>query len=107
MASKYAGSSGYNWRIESLELGRWRKHGYEVEADNAGTRVQTGQVIAPLTASNTGSVATAYNTPFTVQGGVPPVVVATSENPDYYAVVQSGTDTGFTLRQVRRRWDGV
>ena len=59
-------------------------------------------MIAPLAASNTGSIAVTYNTPFTVQGGFPPVVVATSEDPNYYAVVQSGTDTGFTLISVRR-----
>jgi hypothetical protein len=102
LASKNPLSTGTNWRLESLELGRWRRHGYEVEADDPQTRVQRGAAAVPLTASSSGSQAVTFPTAFTAQGANPPSVVATSQDPAYYASVSGASNAGCTLTAVRR-----
>jgi hypothetical protein len=62
--------------------------GYEVEADEPQTRLRSGAV--------------GFNMPFSGQGANPPVVVATSQDPNYYATVSGASDAGFTLMALRR-----
>ena len=101
LASKNPLSSGTNWRLESLELGRWRKHGYEVEADSPQTRVQAGAVAVPVAAASSGFIAVTFPTPFPAQS-TSPTVVATCQDAAYYAAASGVSVTGFTIVAVRR-----
>jgi hypothetical protein len=102
LASTNPLSSGTNWRLESLELGRWRRHGYEVEADDPQTRVQRGAVAVPLMAASSGGQTVTFPTAFMAQGANPPSMVATSQDPAYYATASGGSNAGFTLTATRR-----
>lgn len=101
LASKNAGSSGFNVRFESFELGRWRKPGYEVEANEPQQRVQRGSVAVSLSASPTGTLAVSFVVPFTGQT-TSPTVVACSQDSNYYCTVNTITNTGYNLVAVRR-----
>jgi hypothetical protein len=99
LASKNAASSGTTWRLESVELGRWRRHGYEVEANDAQQRLQGGAVAVPLVGASAGSVPVIFATACT---SPTPVVVATSESSAHYCAVGPISQTGFTLTAARR-----
>jgi hypothetical protein len=101
LAGKNGGSSGTNWRFESFELGRWRRHGYEVEANEPQQRLQRGGQAVQLTNSNTGGAAVVFAVPFTGQT-LTPTVVACSQDVNYYCTVSGLTNTGFNLIAVRR-----
>jgi hypothetical protein len=99
LASKNPASSGTIWRLESLELGRWRRHGYEVEANDAQQRLQGGAVAVPLVGASTGSVPVTFPTQCT---SPTPVVVATSGDAAHYCAVGAISQTGFALTAARR-----
>jgi hypothetical protein len=101
LASKNAGSSGFNWRFDGFELGRWRRHGYELEAGDAQQRLQRGGASVPLAAASTGTIAVSFALPFTGQT-TSPTVVACSQDSNYYCTVSSVTNTGFNLTAVHR-----
>jgi lysophospholipase L1-like esterase len=101
LGSKNAASSGTSWRFESFEVGRWRRHGYEVEANEPQQRLQRGGAGVPLVAANTGTLAVSFSVPFTGQT-VNPTVVACSQDPNYYCTIAAATNTGFNLVAVRR-----
>ena len=97
-----AGTGTY-WRVEALELGRWRQHGYQVEANEAQTRIQQGTVSFPFVSQS--SVVLVINFPqaFTAPAaGVLPAVVATSLDPAYEVAAGAITLTGFNLTIYRR-----
>jgi len=102
LASKNVASSGLNWRLESIELGRWRKQGYEVESNDPQTRLQRGAVSIPLTSQSSASAAITFPVPFTLQGTSQPTTVATCQDPAYYCACSAISNTGFTLTVVRR-----
>jgi lysophospholipase L1-like esterase len=99
LAGKNPASSGTAWRLESLELGCWRRHGYEVEANDAQQRLQGGSVVVPLVGASAGSVPVVFPIPCTSQA---PVVVATAGDAAHYGAVGAISQTGFTLTAARR-----
>jgi hypothetical protein len=99
LSSKNAASSGHNWRFESVELGRMRRHGYEVEANDGGLRLQSGAAAVALVGASAGSVPITFATPCT---SADPVVVATAGDAAHYAFVGAITQTGFSLGAARR-----
>jgi lysophospholipase L1-like esterase len=101
LASKNVSSSGFNWRFDGFELGRWRRHGYELEAADAQQRLQRGGVVVPLAAASTGTVAVSFALPFTGQTATA-TVVACSQDSNYYCTVNTITNSGFNLVAVRR-----
>jgi hypothetical protein len=101
LGSKNVLSTGYALRFESFEVGRWRRHGYEVEAADVQTKVQRGQVNVTLTAAASGTQVVTFPTPFTAQSGNA-TVVATCLDPNYYCAANMVSNTSFTLVAVRR-----
>ena len=101
LAGKNTASSNTYWRLESLELGRWRRYGYEVEATEPQGRLLRGTVAVPIVVAASGSLAVGF--PVVTSGqGSPPVVVATSQAAAYYCAASGITASGFTLTAVRR-----
>jgi lysophospholipase L1-like esterase len=101
LGTKNVSSSGYNWRFEGFELGRWRKQGYEVEANDAQQRIQRGYATVTFNNVASASVAVTFPVAFTEQTAFP-IVVATSEDINYITAVTVVTDTGFTVWMARR-----
>ena len=101
LASQNPGSAGTVWRLESLELGRQRHHGYQVECADAQSRLQSGAAAVPVSGSATGTLLLSFDQPFTGQGNLP-VVVATCQSGAYTCAVNAISATGFTLQVTRR-----
>ncbi len=99
--TKNAASSGYAWRFDALELGRWRRQGFEVEANDPQQRLQRGVNNVTLSGTASGTAVVAFPTAFTGQT-VTPTVVAASTDANYFAVVSGVGNSGFTLGAVRR-----
>jgi lysophospholipase L1-like esterase len=97
-------STGTYWRVEALEVGRWRRHGYQVEANEAQTRIQQGTVTFPFVSQSSVVLVITFPQPFTAPpaAGVLPAVVATSLDPAYEVAAGAITLTGFNLTLYRR-----
>ncbi|HVA88253.1 MAG TPA: hypothetical protein VNL71_00280 [Chloroflexota bacterium] len=97
-------STGAYWRVEALEAGRWRRHGYEVEANEAQTRIQQGTVTFPFVSQSSVVLVINFPQPFTAPtaAGLLPAVIATSQDPAYQVAAGAITLTGFNLTMYRR-----
>ena len=101
LAGRNAASSGTYWRLEGLELGRWRRYGYEVDATEPQGWLLRGTVAVPIVVAASGSLAVSFPVATTGQGSAP-VVVATSQAAAYYCAASGIGAAGFTLTAVRR-----
>lgn len=101
LASQNPASAGTVWRLESLELGRQRRHGYQVECADAQSRLQSGAAAVPVAGASAGSLLLSFDQPFTGQGNLP-VVVATCQNSAYTCAASAISASGFNLQVVRR-----
>ncbi len=101
LGTKNVASSGFNWRIEALELGRWRLHGFEVEANEAQSRVQGGTVVFPFSAQNQVILVINFPKAYLSLGGDLPSVTATSKDFHYAVSVTSISLTAINLTCTR------
>jgi hypothetical protein len=106
LGTRNAASSGYNLRFDAFEVGRWRKHGYEIEASEVQQRLQRGSATASLNNASSGYALVAFPLAFTDQTATP-TLVATSGDPNYYCTVAGAGNTGATIWAVRRDGSSV
>jgi hypothetical protein len=95
-ATKNAGSSGFVWRFDAVELVRHRQAGQAVESNAPLQKVEPGSVSVTLTAQSINSAPVTFPQAFV--NGAPTAVVVTVVGSDnlYLVKVASVTATGFT-----------
>ncbi|MGH2387223.1 MAG: hypothetical protein ACRDIE_03390, partial [Chloroflexota bacterium] len=104
LATANPASTGTYWRVEGLDIGRLRRHGYEVEANDAQSRIQQGTVSFPFVGQNAVVLVINFPQPFRAPpaAGVLPAVTATSQDPAYETAAGNISLTGFNLTMTRR-----
>jgi hypothetical protein len=104
LATANPNSTGLYWRLEGLELGRWRRHGYEVEANDSQSRIQQGTVSFPFAHQSSVVLVINFPQPYSAPpaAGTLPAVTATSQDPAYETAAGNITLTGFNMTMTRR-----